>query len=157
MLILKEQSKVLAIDPGETTGYVIANVEDKKTFQILEQGEKIHFDKSRDKEPRLLELYNWLKEVDPDILIIENFKLYAHKASAQIGSEFIPVQLIAIAKFWAEKNKKPYHLQMASQAKGFVNDEKLKFKNLYYKGYKHSRDAMRHLIYFLQFGYNKAT
>jgi hypothetical protein len=43
------------------------------------------------------------------------------------------------------------HYQMATTAKTFVTDEKLKQWGFWQEGMRHSRDAIRHGLYFLLF------
>ena len=40
----------------------------------------------------------------PDVLVVERFQLYAHKAAEQIGSEFETVQLIGAIRYLVEAN-----------------------------------------------------
>lgn len=47
-------------------------------------------------------------------------------------------------------------MQMAAQAKGFVDDDKLKAWGFWIKGKKHARDAIRHGVYYLLFTYHNA-
>jgi hypothetical protein len=46
-----------------------------------------------------------------------------------------------------------YNMQTAQQAKNFVTDELLQHWGFYERGQRHSRDSMRHALYFLLFGY----
>lgn len=46
----------------------------------------------------------------------------------------------------------PYYFQTAQMAKNFVTDDRLIEWQFYQRGQRHSRDSMRHGLFFLLFG-----
>ena len=84
-----------------------------------------------------------------DAVIIENYRIYAHKLEQHSSSDVPTLQLIGAIKYMLYKRNIPYKLQMAQQAKGFVTDAKLKEWGMWDIGHKHARDACRHCVYYL--------
>lgn len=82
--------KLVAIDPGHTTGYVEAEATDgvltlTKVLQI-----------PWEERFSLMSLLCALPL--PDAVIVESFRLYAHKARAQINNDFPSVRVIGIVE-----------------------------------------------------------
>lgn len=120
-------------------------------------------------------------ETTENILIVEKFLLYGKKAKAQTGSQMKTSQLIGAIKTWWEtfniQGKKIYVEQSASMAKSWndIRLERLGFLDKKGNGLcipkwtqkdcfsmceptstRHSRDALRHAIYYLnQYVYDK--
>ena len=91
---------ILAIDPGETLGYVLIElteyvgrspnleVEDADQFKL---------------ELRLKQGFNWgavsarvkdLLGTEPDVIVLEDYRVYASKAAVHIGSRLLTSELI---------------------------------------------------------------
>lgn len=161
--------RILAIDISGnynygkgTTGYCIGN--GKGT--ILEIGEI----RAKDYETRMeyhdAVLSLALNKKKVDVIVCENFKLYQHKAMAQVHSEMETPRIIGALEYCAWLKKMPLYFQMAVDVKKRFSDEILlennileKQKNaLYFKGIKtndHMRDAIRHYNYFVRYGLKK--
>mgnify|MGYP001469288196 CR=1 FL=1 len=133
---------LLAIDPGETTGYSIFKDGELLTNGVIDWNIQVYG-------------YNYLVDIMkkhlPNIVVCENFRLYAAKASALTGSQFNTVKTIGNIEILCERNNIPIVKQMAHMAKGFCTDDKLKEWGYYKKVNKHSRDSIRHATYFLLF------
>ena len=134
---------LLAFDPGETTGCCVFKDGKPVEFRQLPTVNK----KTRDYEWSIIE--EFIDEIKPDAVIIENYRIYAHKLEQHSSSDVPTLQLIGAIKYMLFKRNIPYKLQMAQQAKGFVTDAKLKAWGMWDIGHKHARDACRHCVYYL--------
>ena len=134
---------LLALDPGEVTGCCVFKDGKPVEFRQLPTVNK----KTRDYEWSIIE--EFIDEIKPDAVIIENYRIYAHKLEQHSSSDVPTLQLIGAIKYMLYKRNIPYKLQMAQQAKGFVTDAKLKEWGMWDIGHKHARDACRHCVYYL--------
>lgn len=134
---------LLALDPGEVTGCCVFKDGKPVEFRQLPTVNK----KTRDYEWSIIE--EFIDEIKPDAVIIENYRIYAHKLEQHSSSDVPTLQLIGAIKYMLFKRNIPYKLQMAQQAKGFVTDAKLKEWGMWDIGHKHARDACRHCVYYL--------
>jgi len=140
------EGTLLSLDPGETTGWAVFI-----GSKLFRSGQI----KTKTVETGIVELQGLLKKYKPDFLVYEHYRVYQHKAKDHAHSDLHTSQFIGAIKticlLWGIN----YHAQMASVAKGFCTDEKLKFWDMYRKGEKHARDAIRHGTYFLVFNWKK--
>jgi hypothetical protein len=123
----------MAIDPGLTSGFAIAN----GNGQILNLGE------TRDRK-YLLELIGMM---DPTVVICESFELFPHKAMEQSWSEMDTVKVIGQIEYWCDQNKKKLVMQRPNtktMGYRFMGRNKPKGHG------SHKVDALSHLIYWLQ-------
>lgn len=134
---------IFALDPGLTTGWCVF-----KADKVVEHGQ---LEKS-DPVTVFKFLQNTHKKHKVDYIVCENYRIYETKAKAHINSEVIVAQLIGSIKVAAEAMDIPLKLQMAGLAKGFATDDKLREWGFWKVGMRHSRDAIRHAIYFSLFG-----
>jgi len=140
--------KILAFDPGGTTGVCFSNTQNlkfdysKKYFNSIVQWTDNVID--------FLPLKECIEETTPDLVVVESFKLYPWKAKAKIWDDFEEVQKIGAIKLTCLANNIELVLQGANQKK-FFKDKKLKEFNLYKNKTPHERDAIRHnLIYIMK-------
>ena len=132
--------KLLAVDPGETAGLALfVNGELTKDMQI-----NISLSK-------LMPLLQLVEKFNPDIVVCENYIVYENKVRMHAWNKLITPQIIGAIRFICEFNDVKFYTQLASTAKGFCNDAKLKEWNYWIKGHEHSRDAIKHGCYFLLF------
>jgi hypothetical protein len=87
----------------------------------------------------------------PDLIVMENYRVYGHRAQQHIGSEVPTIQYIGAIKYLALARNIPIVLQMAFQGKAFAKDDRLQKLGLWHTS-KHARDAIRHGIYYYMFG-----
>lgn len=134
MLVKLPNIKILAIDPGETSGV------------IQYYCEKILIDKQMKQD----ELFNFLSDYgfSSYIWVVESFRLYKHKAITQINNDMITPQIIGVIKDKAKEIGCSIIFQSASQVKGLCTDDLLK-EYSFWVGGKHCRDAARHALYYL--------
>lgn len=161
--------KILAIDisgnyeEGKgTTGYCIGNADGT----IIELGEikAADYPSRMDYHNAVISLA--LNNSKSDIIVCENFRLYQHKAQAQVHSQLETPRIIGALEYCAWVERKPIYFQMASDVKKRFSDDIMlekkiiqKHKNAYYfnfiKTNDHMRDAMRHLYYFVRYRLKK--
>jgi hypothetical protein len=129
--------RALAIDPGGTTGFALAMVEGLKINLISWQKALSHRE-------------FWL-EVDgqeTDYIVCESFEYRPGKWKASI--DLTPPELIGVLK--ANVYPDDLYFQTAAIGKAYYTDQKLKDVKLYKAGEPHGRDALRHLLHWLNFG-----
>lgn len=128
----------LALDPGRTTGYALGFRDDEL---------QIAYGETRFSH---VELYDWLDEVSPAYVICESFDYRRLK-----DADLYPCELIGVIHLFCERNEIPYYFQKPSVQgdKAYWTDAKLKELELYKAGTEHGRSALKHLLYWLQFGH----
>lgn len=124
----------LVFDPGETTGY--ASFSDSP--HDIAAGDFPHFSAVRE----------LLQKVDPDIVIIESFRLYPWKAKAKTWSSFPEIEVIGAIKHECFQMGLNYIEQGASD-KNMFDDEKLKALGFWRNMSPHARDSCRHALYYM--------
>ena len=128
---------VLGVDPGGTTGWAAL-----KADTIVAKGEIDGWD-------GLLEV---IKNQKPNVIVFDEFRLYPWKAKHKSWSSFIEVEVIGVLKFLA-KHFGIKAVGQGAQHKKFFNDRRLKQMGLYSSS-PHIRDAIRHALYYMEFGRN---
>lgn len=133
--------KVIALDPGRTTGIAIASI-DVEVCDIWYSQDKMDHK----------QLYEYLDEGAFDHIVCETFKFRHGKT----GVDLYPCELIGIVNLWQQQGdwtqlwmQDPW---VQSGKTVFFSDKKLKDMELYIKGIEHGRSAVKHLLYWLHFG-----
>ena len=123
-----------ALDPGLTTG-----------FSFFQEGELFGHGTINWKEPTagFYHLTALIKNNFPNVVVCEDYRLYANRVNAQLGSQIPTIKIIGAIEILCSRNEIPLFKMMASQAKGFATDEKLKEWGYYKKVNRHSRDSIR--------------
>lgn len=123
--------KVLGVDPGDTTGYVIV---DTVSGQVL-----------YGTFPVWSGLESLVLSLEPsDAIVFESFRLYPAKAQAQSWSSFPAVEVIGVLKFLARKQHVPIVEQSASEGKSVDVDIDQRSVG------RHAYDALRHVLVYLR-------
>lgn len=136
--------KILAIDPGGTTGYAVGFYKDSHLDLIVLE-EKM----SPGKFMYLLQSVH-LHDPDPLHLIYEDFQ---YRNYARMGLDLTPVKLIGVMELFLEQTVSVTgYKQSPSSGKSFYQDDKLKMLGAYAVGRQHGRDATRHLLQWANFG-----
>ena len=139
-------STVISIDPGVSTGVVVARVHDTSEVEIL------HFDQFIcDSHVGTAEILVRLIDQHPGARIVsEKFEL---RPGNKFNADLTPVKVNAILDY---KYPGRTTYQTPAQAKGLVKDQALKNlgwwltgKDVNYKDANDVRDAFRHLVYYL--------
>jgi len=145
-------TKIAALDPGVTTGYAEGLInEEGHMYVVCGQSRWSH-----------LELWGWLEDHQPDVIITERFE---YRNRARSGLELFSRELIGVANLYTQMVMPPPHelvMQPAGTVVGktsYFNNDRLKKEGLYKPARDHAMDALRHLLYWFEFGsgfqYNK--
>jgi len=132
---------LLSIDPGETTGYAIFK------GGKLEQTGEIYV-----KKCGLSIIYHEFKLLSLDYVLIEDYKIYPNKLRSHVFDEVFTVKVIGAIEYMFQLRNIQLRFQMASAAKGFVDNAKLRAWDMWKIGTPHARDAIRNGAYWLLFG-----
>lgn len=125
--------KVIAFDPGVTTGIAIATLTDPIQYETFHQQGHVS-------------LWNFLNDEVPDAIVYEKF-FYQRRDKVVLE----PVEIIGIIKLYAALTFTDIVGLSAQQAKVFWTDAKIRQLGLWETNRKHGMDALRHLLYYLQF------
>ncbi len=132
-------TKILGVDPGESTGFVVV------TATPGSRSATVH-------EFGVLRLWHGLgtlaKRTRPDVIVYERWRLYPWAARSLTWSELLPVQVVGVLKFVAEMLGTPCIGQNAS----FRKNVKLPASRFRQVDNKHARDALQHVLAFIQSG-----
>jgi hypothetical protein len=132
--------KILAIDPGVTSGYCLAQVASPaialKPFQMVDDVDDI---------------WDRLALLEPRYIICENFEF---RQRSRAGLNLFPMQAIGVIRLYELKasHQTSVTLQKASEGKSYFTDAQLKRLGVYKRGLPHGMDATRHLIHWFTFG-----
>lgn len=140
----KTPERLLVFDPGKTTGWSLFENGRLTKFGHVEEC----FD---DKNIDSTKIISLCEEIQPDFILYEDYKVYSHKLERHTFSSVFTLRLIGVIETYAQMKNIPTHKQMATTAKNFATDEKLKRWGFWQQGMKHARDAIRHGCYFLLF------
>ena len=134
--------RLVALDPGETVG--LAYFDDGELIDVEQI--KLSF-KKHDWNP----LIDRVCTLWPTVLVYEDYKIYPGLSKVHTLSGVPTLKVIGAIEFMCSHNKYQTISQMASTAKGFSTDEKLKEWGFYKKGKRHAMDAIRHGCHALLF------
>lgn len=126
---------ILALDPGGTTGHASYFPEEDPAFVV-----------GQVQPDQLWEFLQLSLQFKMKLIICESFN-YRPKAWADLT----PVECIGVIKEFARHTEIPTIFQTPEQGKHFFTDDRLKERKLYRKKMPHANDALRHLLYFLEF------
>lgn len=130
---------LIAIDPGELTGFVVVN---RETAEVIFSGELTEFEVSA-KVEFLLGDYPNLS------IVMEKFTINpdTHKKSAQPTALYL---IGAVRYLYKKYTDKVVPLQTPGDAKSFSTNEKLKAIGFWHKGGEgHANDAFRHALLYM--------
>ena len=154
--------KVVAIDPGEHIGVVIA-----KTFSIGELKKDLDREyRARgitiEGDNRNIQLWRLLEAEKPDIIIYESFALRGDIANHLVGNKFVTCEVIGCIKLYFQLKNESLNIKLVSllpgskEYCGFSDSPKdPQFKNIeMIEGTisEHVRDAYRLYRYYKLFG-----
>lgn len=143
---MSQNRKVMALDPGNSTGWVAripTQVGGDKSRLVGGTIGESHID-----------VYNLLETFRPDVLVYETFQMYPGKAQKLIWNTFYPCEVIGVIKLWAMQNNeqcKLVGLQPSVKKYALSGNEYELWKTVDSFGQpatEHLRDAVRLLRYF---------
>lgn len=153
------KGRLLALDPGETTGWSVWDSHDNATrYEMFSCGQLETWNKEAQPGsmypiiPAVNNFRKLLDGLDVDQVAMEVYRVYEWKADTHSWSDVPTLRIIGVIEAELHDNHIPYWFQTAQVAKNFVTDERLKEWGFYQRGQRHSRDSMRHALYFLLFG-----
>jgi hypothetical protein len=142
--------RVLTVDPGDTTGYVIADITD--TLLRLKPHQAKH---------SALEFFQHLSRIQPNYVLCENFRC---RNNSPGNLSMTSAHLIGVAKMYCEEFKVEWKTYEPSQGEGghYKGIKALQREGVYVGGitYHHAMEAMRGFMQWWTFGpgfkYNKS-
>ena len=154
--------KVVAIDPGEHIGVVIA-----QTFSIGELKKDLDREYlargiTIEEDNRNIQLWRLLEAEKPDIIVYESFALRGDISKHLVGNKFVTCEVIGCIKLYFQLKSESLHIKLVSllpsskEYCGFSDSPKdPQFKNItMIEGTisEHVRDAYRLYRYYKLFG-----
>lgn len=141
--------KVIALDPGITTGYAVGVIELDAVEPMGVISGQFKWDESG--------LFQELNRSSPDRIIYETFQYRSEKMYGKKGAlykvELFPRNLIGVINLYAQLNTNvKLYTQSPAAGKSYWGDQMLKKALVYKVGSPHANDAMRHLLQWYQFG-----
>jgi hypothetical protein len=133
----KPPGVLLAVDPGKSTGWAVYVDGLVKNLGICRTPEE--FDIWLDS---FVETYG-----KPDVVVIEKFVLFRHKAKQQIGSQFEVSQVIGVAKSFGRKTEAEVVMQGSDILPTAVMWSKMKIPTDH--NVSHHIVAANHAVYYL--------
>lgn len=131
--------KVVAFDPGPTTGYAMGDI-DECGKMVVATGQNKWSER---------DLHNNLEWYKPDYIVYESFE-YRRKSRDKLV--LYSRNLIGVIELYADVNNIRAHVQGPGHVMTYFTDRKLKDDEVYKPGKPHANDAARHLLYWFTFG-----
>lgn len=136
--------KIVALDPGRTTGYSVGVTHDDAEFQFISKQAKLDHQ----------QLWMLLANDTFDAIVCESFDF---RNGVRTGTDLIPCELIGVVHLFASMYKKRLDFQNASThgaggKNGYFNNANLQRLGIYLPGKPHAMDSLRILLYWYEFG-----
>ena len=128
--------KIIAFDPGRTTGVAIFNRQPGPNNPYLTIAQIRN----------LAPVWYLLHREAPELIVYESF-LYQRRDKVDLT----PVEVIGVIKLYANETGTEIVSQTPAMGKRFWTDDKIKKLDLWEPGAKHAMDALRHLLYYRTF------
>jgi hypothetical protein len=143
------RGRLLALDPGETTGYAVFQGQPETGYDWL----AIDQIKTWPEHDAYSNIWMLLQSEKPSLVVNESYRIYDWKSDDHKWSQVNTVQVIGcIWTLCFHYEIQRAGEQSAQNAKGFWTDERLKEFGLYFPAIRHGRDATRHALHYLCFG-----
>jgi len=136
------KARILALDPGETTGFCVFEGPNLVVADQL---------KTKSVPEGAWEIEKAVCKHNVAEVVMEMYRVYSWKAEDHSWQSLHTPRLIGAVEYVCFQLDVPLIQQTAQQAKGFCTDEKLKAWGVYQVGKPHSCDAIRHACYYLLF------
>jgi len=140
--------KIIALDPGVTTGYAVGIKEEGQPLGVISGQAKWNE----------LGLYNDLVSGKPNIVIYEKFESgkenpYRRRRNPNYDVELYSRNLIGVIMLYCMQHDIfPYEQTPAKALGGHYQDTVLQQASVFKVGNPHANDAMRHLLQWYTFG-----
>lgn len=134
--------KVIAIDPGVTTGIATGIIKLGEAMEVASMQEKMEVE----------DMWHFLNDQQPDVIVYETFE---YRNRARKGLVLFSRELIGVIRLFGRLH--PATVQLHDQSAyegvgGYFTDKQLKEGNVYKPGNPHAMDATRHLLQWYTFG-----
>lgn len=140
----KPPATLFAIDPGETCGWAVF-----RGGHLSISGQQ-EITTMKDSRLEVGPLWDLIMQWQPNIVVMEGYRVYASKAAAHTWNALYTPKLIGAMEAVCDFRGIPVVIQMAS-VKAFCTNDKLKAWGFYQKAQPHAIDAIRHGCYYLLF------
>jgi len=137
---LKEAKRVIAIDPGGTTGFANGLLMPDGFMEVS----------SFQEQWGVKQLYDYLTKAKPHYVVYERFD-YRNRARDKLV--IYSRNLIGVIDLYCEQNDVPTYRYMPVTVMAYFTDKELKTNKVYKINSPHCNDAMRHLLHWYTFGY----
>jgi hypothetical protein len=144
-----KRMKIIALDPGEHTGWMMRDHSGKLTGGTVPK--YLQSDGSLDKDMHLIQVIELLDACSPDLVVIERFNLYPGMAKSLSWNSFFPCEVIGAVRLWCKSNNVKIVEQAPSIKKyaGPFQDDWDDMKRRCAKDVtEHTKDAYQHLRYY---------
>lgn len=141
---------LVVLDPGETTGFARFQCT-KGQRPVISEYRQLP---SNPIEHGINQITRILEDL-PTKVVFEDYKVYAWKVNEHSWSALHTPELIGAIQTLCYQKKIPTHKQMAGEAKQFWSDKRLQDFGFYIPGQRHTRDAIRHGLYYLLWAHTK--
>jgi len=136
--------RIVALDPGVTTGYAVGVVNDG-LMTVTKTGQEVWSHQ---------ELWHQLHLAQPDAIVCESFEYRNSKQRA--GLVLFSCELIGIVHLYCSPSYKSptakLYMQSAAKGKSYYSNQHLQNSGVYVRGIPHGMDALRHLLHWYTFG-----
>lgn len=136
-------ARVLALDPGGTTGWATWTDSDTSARTPTWSGGHITAAEHHLQLGALIEN----QAVQDYTVVCESFEFRQGKQRGNLN--LMSKEYIGVTKYICKDRRITFKLQTAGMAKAFITDSKIKAMGLWMPGMTHQMDAMRHLLYYL--------
>lgn len=129
---------IAGVDPGEKTGMVLLELSDKLSCRAVVEALSIE------------DVLRYLDYWQPNVLVVEEFRLYPWMARSLGWNPMQPSQVIGAIKAWVAKcgYEIEYIEQPASVRKPAQTHTRKMEKSPMFRGKPHARDALRHAVWY---------
>lgn len=138
--------RVVAIDPGVTTGVAIHEVFPDSVNPQWRK-EELGPDKHH------LDLWKFFQFNPPSVIVCERFEYrnVRHRGANMPGIRLESREYIGVCELYSQMHNVPLEMQTVASAKNLFTDDKLKGLGLYRapSGRQHMNDATRHALYYI--------
>lgn len=138
--------RLLALDPGETTGYAYFH-----RGQLVESGQL----STQYVKTSIKPLSDFFDAHSTSLVVFEDYRIYSWKTDTHTWASLHTPQLLGVIETLCYLRQIKTFRQMAQQPKQFCTDEKLELWHMYKIGERHARDAIRHGCYYQLFNHGK--
>jgi len=136
------EEKILGIDPGITTG-----------IALFEWPKLLAYEQYKKDNPIITAQYlrRVIAKRKPDVVVMEDYRVYPWKSQTHIWSQLWTVRLIGAIQLVCLEADVSLVLQGANRGKS-IKDDALKQWGFYIVSKQHARDAIRHCLSYAIFG-----